>query len=84
MKALYELLAKVGSNPKLRAWAMEQLIKLKHINYKYNYFTKVMIEVFWDCIVIYIIVVELQRHRLSSYIKGILKGMYVYIVYLDI
>ena len=36
MKALYELLAKVGSNPKLRAWAMEQLIKLKHLKPGYR------------------------------------------------
>ena len=36
MKALYELLAKVGSNPKLRAWAMEQLIKLKHVKPRYK------------------------------------------------
>ena len=36
MKALYELLAKVGTNPKLRAWAMVQLINLKKLkpNYK--------------------------------------------------
>ena len=36
MKALYELLAKVGTNPKLRAWAMEQIINLKKLkpNYK--------------------------------------------------
>jgi hypothetical protein len=39
MKALYELLAKVGSNPKLRAWAMEQLINLKKLkpNYKKSF-----------------------------------------------
>ena len=36
MKALYELLAKVGTNPKLRAWAMEQLIKLKKLNPSYK------------------------------------------------
>ena len=40
MLKLYELLAKVGTNPKLRAWAMEQLIKLKHLKkgYKKSYF----------------------------------------------
>jgi hypothetical protein len=40
MIKLYELLAKVGTNPKLRAWAMEQLIKLKHVKprYKKSYF----------------------------------------------
>jgi hypothetical protein len=39
MKALYELLAKVGTNPKLRAWAMEQLINLKKLkpNYKKSF-----------------------------------------------
>jgi len=36
MKTLYELLAKVGTNPKLRAWAMEQLIKLKHVKPRYK------------------------------------------------
>ena len=36
MIKLYELLAKVGSNPKLRAWAMEQLIKLKHLKPRYK------------------------------------------------
>ena len=36
MIKLYELLAKVGTNPKLRAWAMEQLIKLKHLKKGYK------------------------------------------------
>jgi hypothetical protein len=36
MLKLYELLAKVGTNPKLRAWAMEQLIKLKHLKKGYK------------------------------------------------
>ena len=36
MIKLYELLAKVGSNPKLRAWAMEQLINLKKLKPSYK------------------------------------------------
>ena len=36
MYKLYELLAKVGTNPQLRAWAMKQLIKLKHLQRGYK------------------------------------------------
>ena len=36
MIKLYELLAKVGTNPKLLAWAMEQLINLKKLNPTYK------------------------------------------------
>jgi len=36
MLKLYELLAKVGTNPQLRSWAMKQLIKLKHVKKGYK------------------------------------------------
>ena len=36
MLKLYELLAKVGTNPKLRAWAMEQIINLKKLKPGYK------------------------------------------------
>ena len=36
MLKLYELLAKVGTNPQLRAWAMKQLIKLRHLKPRYK------------------------------------------------
>jgi len=36
MKALYELLLKVGTNPQLKAWAAKQLINLKHLKPRYK------------------------------------------------
>ena len=36
MKALYELLLKVGTNPQLRAWAMKQMINLKSLQSGYK------------------------------------------------
>ena len=36
MLKLYELLVKVGTNPQLRAWAMKQIIKLRHLKPRYK------------------------------------------------